>query len=173
MARSAALNLLFDAYKVDQVAGLEPLLAAIRVRAVNVLQDEDLAQDFLIDLLPALAKLPEGSFAGWINVRLRWARLHAYRDDLRRKEVPASYVDLGDEEEPMSNEDKLDLLALKDTSRGLPVNLEEIDDPILRKLAESLLQGYTQDEAAQQIGVSLGSIKQRLFRNRKKLALAA
>jgi RNA polymerase sigma factor (sigma-70 family) len=178
MARSAPLNLLFDAYKADAVAGLEPLLTAIRIRAVNVLQDEDLAQEFLIDLRPALFELPEGgNFAAWINIRLRWTALHAHRDDARNnKEVPASYVELGfgAEDSPMNNEDKLDLLAFKDaTRRDLPVDLTQITDPTLRKLAESLLQGYTQEEAAQQLGVSLGSIKQRLFRNRKKLALAA
>jgi len=178
MARSAPLNLLFDAYKADPVGGLEPLLTAVRVRAINVLQDEDQAQDFLIDLLPALEELPEGgNFSAWINIRLRWTALHAHRDDSRNnKEVPASYVDLGfdDEDSPMSNEDKLDVLAYKDTARrDLPVDLTEITDPTLRKLAELLLQGFTQEEAAQQMSVSLGSIKQRLFRNRQKLALAA
>ena len=178
MARSAALNLLFAAHKADPIGGLEPLLVAVRIRAVNVLQDEDQAQDFLIDLLPALEELPEGgNFSGWINIRLRWTALHAHRDDARNnKEIPASYVDLGfdEEESPMGNEDKLDLLAFKDATRhDLPIDLTQITDPTLRKLAELLLQGYTQEEAAQQMGVSVGSIKQRLFRNRRKLALAA
>ena len=177
MTRSAPLNLLFDAYKADPVGGLEPLLIAVRIRAVNVLQDEDQAQDFLIRLLPDLPGLPDGNFAGWIGVRLRWARLNNHRDDARNvKEIAASYVDMGfdDEGSPMGNEDKLDILNYKDTAhRDLPVDLTQITDPTLRKLAELLLQGYTQEEAAQQMGVSLGSIKQRLFRNRQKLALAA
>lgn len=180
MARSSPINSLYEHYKADPQAGLEELLKAVRVRALHALQSEDVCQEFLIRLLPTLQELPEGgNFAGWLNVRLRWAKLHAYRDELRCKELPVSYVELGldDDGVQMSNGEKLDLLAYRDGSQfreELPLDLTEIADPVFRQVARLLLMGYAQDEAARQLGISVGSIKQRLFRTRqKKLALAA
>ena len=178
MPRSSPMNHLFAAYQADPAVGLEPLLTTARVRAVNRLQDQDLAQKFIIDLWQVLPSLPHGTnFSGWLNLRLRWAKLHGFRDDARgRKETPATYVNMPIDEDGQvpTNDEKLDYLAYLDRSKmpayDMP-NLESISDPFIRDVANLLIQGYSQAECAWMLDVTPANLRKRLQRYRETESL--
>jgi DNA-directed RNA polymerase specialized sigma24 family protein len=75
------MNGLYAAYRLD-LSALEPLLVAVRRRAMSVMKDEDAAQEFTIGVWQALPIPHDENFSAWINVRLRhrnidWIRVVA------------------------------------------------------------------------------------------------
>jgi RNA polymerase sigma factor (sigma-70 family) len=173
MSKHESLNALYATYKVSPKVGLEPLLAEARRLALRVMQDEDFAQDAVTDLwqvLPDL-ELPAGtSFSGWFLTRLRWRSIDRRRRPVREEQPPVMGAD--DEGEPLTDDESLSALCFHQSA---PVEIPDtedriaaIEDPFIRQVADLLLDGLSQAEIAEQLGVSVGALEQRLYRYRTK-----
>jgi RNA polymerase sigma factor (sigma-70 family) len=172
--RSAPINNIYAKYLVDPAAHETALFQAATRRAINVLQDEDEAQDFVLGVWQALPGLAiTESFSAWLNVRLRWHSLHAFRRADQNKELAASYISFPPDEdcEPLGNDDKLAILAFRYESKvkdaGLP-DIHAILDPFIRQVANLLLVGHTQDEIASILCVKPATLRKRLQRFREQ-----
>lgn len=164
------LDSLHAGYVADPIAGLEPLLIAVRRKALAILRNDDAAQDFVIGVWQALPKLSiNRSFVSWLQVRLRWHQSNVRRSaKSSREEQPPELF--GDDGESLSHEEVLDLLAYKHAqSQPKPEpspDLDSIDDPMIRRVAELLLLGYSQTECADKLNLKPPALRQRLRRYR-------
>ena len=172
--RSTPINSIYTNYLVDSAAHETALFQAATRRAMNILQDEDEAQDFVLGVWQALPGLTiTESFSAWLNVRLRWHSLRAFRRASQNKELAASYIDFppDDDGEQIGNDDKLAILAFRHDSKvreaGLP-DMDAILDPFIRQVANLLLVGHTQDEIADILCVKPATLRKRLQRFREQ-----
>jgi DNA-directed RNA polymerase specialized sigma24 family protein len=168
---SIALNELYSAYLHDP-EGLEPLLTKVSSVAKSTFDDDDRAQEFVIMVwlsLPGLKDLP-CTFGGWIWRRLQWRGIDYIRESRsvvdREVQVPEMVGEGGDSS---SVEDTLDLLgyqSAQDSFSMQPRNPETVSDEFLRRVAQDLLLGYTQDEIFVRFGVNPSTLRNRLSRYR-------
>jgi DNA-directed RNA polymerase specialized sigma24 family protein len=178
------LNSLFAEYKANPDARLDPLLEAIRKRALRFLGDEDAVQDFLLEVWPLLADLEiQTSFLAWITVRLRWRNADHHRametEADRLQQIPTMYGD--DDEEQLTDIEAAEVLMFEQMSKsgGLEpayfdqTRMDAIEDQTIRQVAEMVLAGATQQEAAAQLGLSTEALWLRLFRYRQRHAVGS
>jgi DNA-directed RNA polymerase specialized sigma24 family protein len=166
------LNQLYSTYVENPTSyNLDDLLTAIRKVAMSVFHDDDQAQDFLVEVWPLLPELKiRDNFNGWLRTRLYWRDLnnHTANQSCREEQPPVMFDDDG---EQMTDEEVLALLDYQHKLRqpkAIEVDLSTIDDPIVRYIAERLLQGYTQTEIAAEMGINRQTLYQRLYRYRSK-----
>ena len=174
------INELFTNYLNDREKGLEPLLEAIRRKALLKFKDEDATQDFLIsiwELLPTLTEEVEGKrgggFKSFVEQRLRWVKLNNKRDASRKDaeyQLPELFEDDG---EPISTQDTVDLLQFKEVSwqelgceRGIEeVGYKELDDEFLQEVANMLLTGKSLDQIALTFRIGREYLQQKVARH--------
>ena len=171
MAKSA-LNERYADYVFNQVAGLEPLLVEVRRVAQRMFNDDDATQEFVIAVWQILPELKiTRSFAAYIHHLAVWRRI----DFHRRRRVLAEYEQqapemLDDDGELMRAEDTLDILAFQHEQRQPKPqpgpDLNTIDDPTIRRIAELMLQGCSTDECAELLKLKPATLRQRICRYR-------
>ena len=133
---------------------------------------EDATQDAFISAYKSLNKFRGGNFKAWL---LRIATNGCYDELRRHKRRPQSSIDeLTEDNEsfafmrdpqdsPEAHQQKVDLvLAIEECLQGLPD-----DQRITAVLGD--VEGYDYSEVAQMTSVSLGTVKSRLSRARRKL----
>jgi DNA-directed RNA polymerase specialized sigma24 family protein len=162
------LNSVCAAYVQNPEKGQEPLLAKVRNMAKRAFQDEDDAQEFVImtwKSLPDLKDLP-WTLSGWIWRRLQWRRIDYIRGCQSLLAHEVQVPEMADENgDSLSAEESLDLLAFEstlDTFTERFGKLDSISHPFVRRVAHSLLYGYTQDEIAVRLGVNPATLRSRL-----------
>lgn len=171
MVSARLLDRAYETYRADPAAELDPLLQAVLRKAQAVLQDDDQAQSFVIDIWDVLPSLViERSFESWLNIRLRWHRSKAIAAANRSREEQAPMLH-GEDDEPLTEGDVLDILAHRAAPRpDHEPDLDAIEDPFLRDVAALLLEGHTQAETAQQLGINPSTLRKRLQRFRNSAA---
>lgn len=133
---------------------------------------EDLTQDAFISAYKSLNKFRGGNFKAWL---LRIATNACYDELRRHKRRPQSSIDeLTEDNEsfafmrdpqdsPEAHQQKVDLvLAIEECLQGLPD-----EQRVTAVLGD--VEGYDYSEIAQMTSVSLGTVKSRLSRARRKL----
>ncbi len=153
------MNSLYLAYQLDPTA-LEPLLVAVRRRAVIVMRDEDAAQEFTIGVWQAFPLAPGENFSAWINVRLR----HRNLDWIRDNAAPGEMVELDVWEQ---------YGAKRKDARSEWLRVVDIEDPFIRSVAALFNYGYTQAECAEILKINPSTLKMRLQRYRKNIKKVA
>ncbi len=143
------------------------------------MSDEDWVQDFVIGVWHALP-IRSNNFSAWIRTRLEWRSKNHHRQAEREAEVIQPAPELSDEDgDLISIEDSLDLLMYRwHRSTGEdagdfederePPNLGLIDDSVIRRTAELLLRGRTQESIAGELGLSPTALRMRLYRYRRR-----
>ena len=170
---SENLNKLYSAFCADRVGKLDALLTAVRIKAIRVFVSlhvndaDDAAQEFTIDVWKALGELKiVSSFSSWLNIRMRWHAQRRYTEsgvELCRLYDRASSIDL-------STDEYLSRAAIL----NLPHSSPEVDlgllkgQPEMLLVADYLLCGYTQDEAARAAGLQPSALRKRLFSLRQR-----
>lgn len=105
---------------------------------------------------------PSGPFIGWLNTIMR----NIFVDRVRRRKLNASAsLDEVPQHEPYQNENQIDRLVLKELRIAvdrLPIEQKQV-------LMMIAVQGLSYEDAAQHLGVPLGTIRSRLFRARANL----
>lgn len=170
---AANLDQLYNSYRLG-TCNLDDLLRAIRRKAVSILRDDDAAQDFIVNLWQILPDLEiESSFSAYLHVKLRWASVDAVRRSQvrgREQQVP----DFHDEEgNALSDTESLDVLPYRHlVSEGADIETDTslIEDPVIRQIADLLMQGFSQSEIATRLGMSTAAVKMRLLRHRAKVS---
>ena len=139
----SSINALWTAYQADHLSNLDALLVALRIKAARVLRDEDAVQVFLLALWGKLDSLTGiRDLDAWTSIRLRWHLLSSAR--ARRHH---------------------DVLLEDITTPDMP-DLESITDPVVRRAAGCILQGYSQRQCANLLGLSPAALRKRLERYR-------
>ncbi|MFO0953624.1 MAG: RNA polymerase sigma factor [Isosphaeraceae bacterium] len=156
----------------------EPLWVSILRRVGNVDVAEDIRQETWIKVFLNLHRSVGRPFLAW----LRSIAIHATIDFLR-KEGRRTYVMLPDEmTEPASEEDRLEVLYWISRELGIKLELDR-EDWLLRLRSAYLrlppeeqellrlkyVEGLTQEEIAQRLGVTVGSVNMKLYRARNRL----
>ena len=174
------INELFTNYLNDREKGLEPLLEAIRRKALLKFKDEDVTQDFLIEMWTFLAELPEDedrtgkpSFLALLNQILLWRYIALKAQTPIEEQLPEIP---GVNGEPISTQDTIDLLQFKEVSwqelgRGRrieDVGYKKLDDEFLQEVADMLLTGKTQDQVAAALGIDREVLHRKILRHIKK-----
>ncbi|MBV8168882.1 MAG: RNA polymerase sigma factor [Alphaproteobacteria bacterium] len=105
---------------------------------------------------------PSGPFIGWLNTIMR----NIFVDRVRRRKINASTsLEDAPRNEPYQNENQVDRLVLKE----LRVAIDRLPTEQRQVLLMIALQGLSYEDAAQRLGVPLGTIRSRLFRARANL----
>lgn len=147
-----ALAALYDAH-ADAVYGVA--LNLVRVRA----DAEDILQDVFVGLPEALHRFDHrGSFAGWLKrVAVRVALMKLRRQQRRREVELPEIPELADNPERV-----IDRVTLERALNRLPAKLRTAF--VLQEI-----EGYSQQETAQFLGISRSAAGVRLFRAKREL----
>ncbi len=142
---SSSINALHAVYRLDPSSNnLDALLSVLRLKALRILRgDEDSAQLFILSLWKGLESLTNiRDLNAWTNIRLHWHLLSAVR--------ARTHPDI----------------LLADITTPDPLDLESITDPVVRRAADLLLEGFTQQECASRLGLTATALRKRLQRYR-------
>jgi DNA-directed RNA polymerase specialized sigma24 family protein len=129
----------------------DALFGAIRQLAMRRLNDDDAAQDVVIEVLTSIDSFtPFRPFAAWVNTIISRRGFGIIREAIEATKAGTPGVEV----------------PLKST-RFSP-DYGAIDNPFVRQVAELIGQGYQQPEIATKLEVPLGTLKRRLhdYRNR-------
>lgn len=143
-----------------------PVRAFVRRRAPTGVEVEDVVQEIFLRVLrhlPATATVER--LDAWIFRIARTALIDAQRAN-RRHAGRASDV----EPDGLASRDGTDdLAAIRELAPCLIPFVAQLDEPYRSALRLTSLQGLTQQEAAQQAGISVSGMKSRVQRAREKL----
>jgi RNA polymerase sigma-70 factor (ECF subfamily) len=137
-------------------------------RFARSLERDRVAADDLVQetLERAIKKMhlyePSGPFIGWLNTIMR----NLFVDRVRRRKLnQTASLDQSPAAEPYQNENQVDRLVLKE----LRVAVDQLPVEQRQVLLMIAVQGLSYEDAAQHLGVPLGTIRSRLFRARANL----
>jgi RNA polymerase sigma factor (sigma-70 family) len=136
----------------------------------RVLRDLHTAEDafqatFLVLARKAPALRPRTSLAAWLHGVARHVAQKALRADVRRKRREGQW----EPEATPSLANPLDELSARELLLLLDEELERLPEVYRQPILLCCLQGLTQEEAAQLLGWTAGSVKGRLERGRERL----
>jgi RNA polymerase sigma factor (sigma-70 family) len=154
--KSSAISLdVLYAHRDDSPAATDAFYAAIRSYALCRLErDEDAAQDVLVSVFTSLEGFDERMpFKHWLDALITNHQNARIRELIEERET---LVELTDQTVPAyaPSDDFLDISF--------------ITDPTTKRIAELILQGYSQTEVAAELGMTQQAISARLSRLRKK-----
>lgn len=170
---SRQLNTIYRAYLNDPAGNESPFFKAVTRAAIDTMQDRDAAQDFVIEVWRSLPIPDPTNFAAWLRRRLYWRACDEWNRTEQNPETPATYLPVAFDEdgERLTNDDRLAHLAHQWSTRTRepePYDPSEIDNPFIRRVAYLLLEGLTQDEIAERLGMKPSTLRVRLLRFRQK-----
>lgn len=133
----------------------------------------DATQEAFISAFKGIKKFRGGSFRAWLT---RIVTNACYDELRRRKRQPVTSLEalyvafVSPEEEAMAHDEEPERAALRrDLSDALHVGLQTLPPDQRTTLVLSDIQGYSYQEIAEIMGVSLGTVKSRLSRARAKM----
>jgi RNA polymerase sigma factor (sigma-70 family) len=138
---------------------------------------EDIAQDTFIAAYKNLPQYRGGSFKAWLMRIATNFCLDELRRQKRRRFLPITFFTRQNEQEeteerlPESGPSVEEIVEQSELYQALRTQLEQLD-PIYRSaIALVDMQGFDYDEAAETLGVPLGTLKSRLVRARHQLCV--
>ena len=132
----------------------------IRARVADPATAEDILQDVFVKIQARLGQLKDATkLQGWIYLIARNAIIDHYRT---RKETVPVPEELVAETEPQSEV----IEALKAALRRM---IDSLPEPYREALVLTELEGLTQQELANRVGISLSGAKSRVQRGREQL----
>jgi RNA polymerase sigma-70 factor (ECF subfamily) len=145
------------------------LIPELRRRAFRLTRNRADSDDLLHTTLEkGLRKLhayrPTGTFRGWLMQIMQ----NAFIDEVRRTKVQPSVTTDGEG-------DVVDLLPVSENQfhtthlREVAREIEKLPSPQRRALERFALEGASYEDAADAVGVPIGTIRSRLFRARENL----
>jgi RNA polymerase sigma-70 factor (ECF subfamily) len=143
--------------------GAELFRCAFRLTG-KVQAAEDLVQETFVEAWRSAEKLREPEKArGWLFQILRYRHLHAVRDSKRRMEGQPGRVPLTSD---VPSNDSAEQVEVLDT---IQVGLACLDPRLRETLLMVVMEGLTAQEAADKLGVPMGTVLSRLHRARDRL----
>lgn len=149
----------------------ERLRGFIAKRVANEAEADDILQEVFLRVHRYLAQLQEPErLVSWIFQITRHVIIDYYRAPGRRRERPAGLVEEvdGESSPPLSEGDAG---AKTELSGCLRPMIERLPEEYRRAITLVELDGLTQKEAAEQLGLSVPGMKSRVQRGRKQLKL--
>jgi RNA polymerase sigma-70 factor, ECF subfamily len=141
---------------------LRPYLAR---RVASPSDIDDLLQDIFVRLHQGLATLrDEERFGGWVYRIARSAIV-----DKARQRARAPRLSSGDDVEPGAPVDATDEQLQSDLAECVALFVSRLPSPYREAVTLTELEGLTQREAADMLGVSLSALKSRVQRGRDKI----
>lgn len=148
----------------------EPLFRLVRGTIGNADEAVDVTQEAFVAAFMALKRYdPERPFRTWlsriaINKCRDWARRRAVRHFLTRTTPISDVFDLADDTASPETEtsDRAELVRVLAAMGRLPANLREA-------LVVRAIEGLSQSEAAEVLGISQKAVETRLYRARSRL----
>ncbi len=132
----------------------------IRSRVSDPATAEDILQDVFLKIQQRLGQLHDpAKLQSWIYHIARNAVIDHYRNRKKTEEVPETLVD---EREPVSTE----LNGLKASFHRM---IRSLPEPYQQAVVMTELEGLTQKELAERLGISLSGAKSRVQRGRQQL----
>lgn len=153
-----------DAAIQSALHGLEGNLRAFVSRRVREVEVDDVLQDVFVRLQRGVGALQdEHRLEAWVYRVARSAIVDQYRARQRHPltadpDVPEQTVEADEASE-----------AEQELARCIPGFVRALPEPYREALTLTELQGLTQKEAAERLGVSLSGMKSRVQRGREKL----
>ena len=168
-----SLDAAFSSYCEDREANRDALLVAVRNKGLRVFKyhhvpdPEDAAQDLMIDVWKHVAGLPSDcKFNSWLNGRMHLHVMRIFASD----SDAMSHLTAGPIDPAISQEEYLS--RFQSAQRVTPTPEPDLgllaDKPLLKKIADGLLCGFTQEEVARSLGMSTRDLKAKLHYVRKK-----
>jgi RNA polymerase sigma-70 factor (ECF subfamily) len=140
---------------------LRPYLAR---RVASPADLDDLLQDILVRLHQGAATLrDEERFGGWV-----YRVAHSAIIDRARRRARAPSLEAADDAEP-SGPDEADDSLQRDLGECVALFVSRLSSPYREAVTLTELEGLTQKEAAEMLGVSLSGLKSRVSRGRDKI----
>ena len=140
----------------------------------QILHDRWDAEEVVQDAFAALWKNPhsyspqKGKLSSWLMVLVRNRSIDRYRSRKRRKDTTSIEVSL--EVQPQDeNEDVVSSASQTDEKKLLGAAIQKLPKKQLRVLELSYFKGMTHPEIAEELGVSLGTVKSRIRLGVEKL----
>jgi len=125
---------------------------------------EDLVQETFVEAWRSAEKLRDPEKArGWLFQILRYRHLHAVRDSKRRMEGQPGRVPLTGDVPAHDTTAKIEQLD------SIQVGLASLDQRLRETLLMVVMEGLTAQEAADKLGVPMGTVLSRLHRARERL----
>jgi RNA polymerase sigma-70 factor, ECF subfamily len=141
---------------------LRPYLARRVASAADV---DDLLQDIFVRMHQSLASLrDEERFGGWVYGIARNALV-----DHARRRARAPHVAAEDEVAPRARSDSTEADLQSDLGACVALFVSRLPSPYREAVTLTELEGLTQREAAEMLGVSLSGLKSRVQRGRDKI----
>jgi RNA polymerase sigma factor (sigma-70 family) len=155
-----------DREALGQLVGRHgPMIFGVCSRSLRSAQAEDAFQATILALIRNAPSLTQAdSLAGWLHVVARNAVRRIIRDEIR-KHAPLSAANGADPRRSPLNE-----LTARELLEVLDDELTHLPDVFRQPLLLCYWEGLTQQQAAVRLGWSVGSVKGRLERGRRKLA---
>lgn len=154
--------------RASVLARFTPLVRATASRLIDVDRVDDVVQE---SLAAALRSLPDlrtpAAFPSWLRliVRKQASRLRGYDIDVALNDVALTDLDRVDGYET----DPADQVEHRDLAAVVRVALGAVSDQDRRLLELRYLAGWTNDELAELLGVTNGTIRKRLHDARRRL----
>jgi RNA polymerase sigma-70 factor (ECF subfamily) len=140
----------------------------------QILHDRWDAEEVVQDAFAALWKNPrsyspqKGKLSSWLMVLVRNRSIDRYRSRKRRKDTTSIEVSL--EVQPQDeNEDVVSSASQTDEKKLLGAAIQKLPKKQLRVLELSYFKGMTHPEIAEELGLSLGTVKSRIRLGVEKL----
>jgi RNA polymerase sigma-70 factor (ECF subfamily) len=138
----------------------EKLRHFIRSRVNDEATADDLLQDVFVKIAGRLSTLDDpAKLQGWIFLIARHAVIDHYRTRKETVEVPETLPDESVNDDP-------EIEPLKAAFRGM---IDALPEPYREAVTLTELQGLTQKELAERLGISLSGAKSRVQRGREQL----
>ena len=138
----------------------EKLGKFIRTRVSDRAAAEDILQEVFVKIQKRLGQLQEpAKLQGWIHLIARNAVIDYYRARKETVEMPET---LAEEREPASAE-------LDDLKASFRRMIDSLPEPYREAVVLTELEGLTQKELAERLGISLSGAKSRVQRGRQQL----
>lgn len=170
MRAKTDLDALYAIYLTSPEEHINDLLEAVRVKAYRIVGDEDVAQDITISVWGILPSTTiRDSFTKWLNMRIRKYRSRHYKRKANNKEL--QFLELRDTNgEVMSNSEAAAIIAYWNSPADPSyIGLSDISDQKLRVITYLSLEGWTQAEIAERIGMPHDALRKYLSRKCHKL----
>jgi RNA polymerase sigma-70 factor (ECF subfamily) len=140
----------------------------LRRYARQLTRDNHQADDLLQETITrALGKLylydPSGSFKGWLCTIMK----NLFLDDRRRRQKwpTSSFVEQEHGAHRFAKPEQVDRLVLKE----LKVAITKLPEAQRKVLMGVVAEGWSYEEAAERLGIAIGTVRSRLFRARSAL----
>jgi RNA polymerase sigma-70 factor (ECF subfamily) len=146
------------------------LRAFIAKRVANETETEDLLQDIFLKVHQHVDKLQEPErMVSWVFQITRNAIVDHYRSADRRREVPAGLATEMDQDNKAMIIEENEREAKSELSHCLRPMIDRLSSDYQEAIRLVEFEGFTNEEAARKLGLSISGMKSRVQRGRQQL----